>query len=113
MEVIRQQDGPDTCFYLDPPYLHEARQSTDVYAHEMTCNQHVELLNADGRRRIGIDSQSAHFKIILVGIYKRPLFLAKHSDVYARIFYADVCEVEIAGQIPDDFFNAGFICCIR
>jgi DNA adenine methylase len=44
LEVIRQQDGPGTLFYLDPPYLHETRVCTDGYAHEMTEAQHRELL---------------------------------------------------------------------
>jgi DNA adenine methylase len=43
-EVIRQQDGADTLFYLDPPYYHDTRTAPDVYAHEMTHKQHVELL---------------------------------------------------------------------
>lgn len=43
--VIRQQDGPETLFYLDPPYLHETRATTGEYAHEMTAEQHSELLN--------------------------------------------------------------------
>lgn len=46
LEIIRQQDGPATLFYLDPPYLHETRVSTDAYAHEMTENQHFDLLDA-------------------------------------------------------------------
>lgn len=45
LDVIRQQDGADTLFYLDPPYLHETRASTDEYAHEMTRKQHEELLS--------------------------------------------------------------------
>lgn len=44
--VIRQQDGADTLFYLDPPYLTETRASGDVYAHEMTADQHANLLSA-------------------------------------------------------------------
>ncbi len=44
LEVIKSQDGPETLFYLDPPYLHETRVSTDEYAHEMTRDQHEELL---------------------------------------------------------------------
>jgi DNA adenine methylase len=44
LKVIAQQDGPETLFYLDPPYAHETRASTDVYAHEMTGDQHAELL---------------------------------------------------------------------
>lgn len=43
LDVIRQQDGPATLFYLDPPYLHETRQSRDAYAHEMTEEQHTDL----------------------------------------------------------------------
>ena len=42
--VIRQQDGPDTLVYADPPYVHATRVTTDDYAHEMTTEQHVELL---------------------------------------------------------------------
>lgn len=44
LDVIRQQDGPDTLFYLDPPYLHETRATTGEYAHEMTREQHIDLL---------------------------------------------------------------------
>lgn len=51
--VIRQQDGPRTLFYLDPPYLHETRTVTDAYENEMTYKDHVELLrvleNVEGR----------------------------------------------------------------
>jgi DNA adenine methylase len=46
VEVIRQQDGPNTMFYLDPPYLHETRVTTSDYAHEMTREQHEELMDA-------------------------------------------------------------------
>jgi DNA adenine methylase len=44
LDVIQEQDGEQTCFYLDPPYLHSTRESTDVYAHEMTEAQHMTLL---------------------------------------------------------------------
>jgi DNA adenine methylase len=43
--VIQGQDGPDTLFYCDPPYLHETRATTADYAHEMTANDHRELLD--------------------------------------------------------------------
>ncbi len=45
VEVIRQQDGPQTLIYADPPYLKETRTAPDVYAHEMTTEQHAELLD--------------------------------------------------------------------
>jgi DNA adenine methylase len=44
VELIRREDTPDTLFYCDPPYLHETRATTDAYAHEMTTEQHAELL---------------------------------------------------------------------
>jgi len=44
-DVIRQQDGPNTLFYLDPPYLHETRVTTDDYQHEMSEADHIELLD--------------------------------------------------------------------
>ena len=44
VNVIRQQDGPNTLFYCDPPYLHETRTSTNEYAHEMTETDHRQLL---------------------------------------------------------------------
>ena len=46
LKVIKQQDGPNTLFYLDPPYLHETRTAKDDYEHEMTRAQHEELLYA-------------------------------------------------------------------
>lgn len=44
LDVIRQQDGEATLFYLDPPYLHETRATTGEYAHEMTAADHEKLL---------------------------------------------------------------------
>lgn len=43
-EVIRTQDGPNTLFYCDPPYVHESRSTTGEYDYEMTLDQHAELL---------------------------------------------------------------------
>ena len=44
-DVIRKQDGENTLFYCDPPYLHETRSTTGEYAYEMTEEQHRELLD--------------------------------------------------------------------
>lgn len=46
LDVIRGQDGPRTLFYLDPPYLHSTRATTGEYAHEMTAQDHANLLAA-------------------------------------------------------------------
>jgi DNA adenine methylase len=44
-EVIKQLDGPATLFYLDPPYPHASRSkgATDVYAYEMSDEDHRKL----------------------------------------------------------------------
>lgn len=44
LDVIRKLDGPGTLFYLDPPYLDITRTAPDVYAHEMSGQDHVNLL---------------------------------------------------------------------
>ena len=44
VELIRREDGPNTLFYLDPPYMHETRTVTNAYAHEMRHEQHDALL---------------------------------------------------------------------
>lgn len=46
LKVIQQEDGPNTLFYLDPPYLHETRVTTKDYAHEMSLFDHQSLLSA-------------------------------------------------------------------
>lgn len=43
--VMAQHDGPDTLHYVDPPYVFETRADMgDDYAHEMTDEDHAELL---------------------------------------------------------------------
>ena len=44
LDVIKSQDGQHTLFYLDPPYLHESRVTTDSYEYEMTPEHHRQLL---------------------------------------------------------------------
>jgi DNA adenine methylase len=68
--VIRQQDGPNTLYYLDPPYLSETRTADDVYSHEMSPIQHAELLDTI-RRCKG--------KVMLSG-YPSPLYDTRLSD---------------------------------
>lgn len=46
INVIGREDSEGTLFYLDPPYLHETRVSTDDYAFEMTVDEHRHLLDA-------------------------------------------------------------------
>lgn len=41
--LLKMFDEPDTLVYADPPYLHETRESTDVYTHEMLIDDHIAL----------------------------------------------------------------------
>lgn len=46
LQVMRQYDGPEALFYVDPPYVPETRSAEyqDVYRHEMTAEQHIDML---------------------------------------------------------------------
>jgi DNA adenine methylase len=42
-KLIPGYDGPDTLFYLDPPYVPQTRRSGG-YAHELSLDDHHELV---------------------------------------------------------------------
>lgn len=48
VDLITKYDGPDVFFYCDPPYVPETRYGAQAstYGHEMTEEQHIELLDA-------------------------------------------------------------------
>jgi len=49
VHVIRQQDGSNTLFYLDPPYPHMTRSTIDSYGDfEMSTQDHAKLLDTIG-----------------------------------------------------------------
>lgn len=54
-EFIRRYDAPDALFYCDPSYLHYDEDGTPIrvttkdYEHEMTLEQHIELLECLSR----------------------------------------------------------------
>ena len=56
LEVIERYDTPETLFYLDPPYVHDARGDKHAYYGEMSDFDHTELArklhNIQGRAAI-------------------------------------------------------------
>lgn len=44
-KIIPRYNYPDTLFYLDPPYIHDTRNDTRVYQHEMSNEQHEQLVS--------------------------------------------------------------------
>lgn len=46
VELIRRFNYPNVLIYADPPYLLSTRQRRKQYRHEMTDDEHVELLEA-------------------------------------------------------------------
>ena len=48
-DVIRREDGPNTFFYCDPPYIATTRVVPNSYSYEMTDEQHNQLLLSLGQ----------------------------------------------------------------
>ncbi|MDP5208876.1 DNA adenine methylase [Microbulbifer sp. 2205BS26-8] len=47
IEILEQHDSKDSLHFVDPPYLHDTRKMGSVcYRHEMTRDDHRELLSA-------------------------------------------------------------------
>lgn len=67
IELISENDGPGTLFYIDPPYLPETRTARKVYDHEMSVGDHEELLGGLVR---------CEGKVFLSG-YQNPLYDTK------------------------------------
>jgi len=44
-EILSKYDGEDTLFYLDPPYAPDTRTRHGVYAHELSPEDHKELVD--------------------------------------------------------------------
>ncbi len=80
VKVIGMYDTPDTLHYLDPPYTHDTRESTQIYSHEMSAEDHEELADC---------AHSAQGMVVLSG-YDSPLY---------RKLFADWQRVEFKGRV--------------
>ncbi len=80
-EIIKEHDGPDTFFFLDPPYVTGTRRAKDVYQHEMTDEDHEELIEL----LLGIKG-----KAMLSG-YANPIYGPLECACWKRIDFAVTC----------------------
>ena len=91
-KVLPAFDGPDTFFYLDPPYVHDTR-SGGGYAFEMTNEDHAELVE---------QVQKLEGRVLISGynheIYK-PL---DNSPVWERQDFETVAFVAGKSRIGDE-----------
>jgi DNA adenine methylase len=51
LEIILRYDSPETLFYCDPPYPHQARGDARAYGYEMTDREHEKLAETLGAVR--------------------------------------------------------------
>lgn len=70
LNTIKRFDGPNTLFYVDPPYLPETRSTSNEYRHEMTEAQHIELA----------DVLNAVQGMVILSGYKSELYSRMYGD---------------------------------
>jgi len=69
VEVIRRYDSPETLFYCDPPYAHDARRDINAYKFEMKNEAHREL--AEVLKNIkGMAAVSGYESSLMKELYK-------------------------------------------
>ena len=74
-KVLAAYDGPDTLFYCDPPFVHATRSSTR-YTHELSDQDHVELverlLALDGKAAVSTYPNDIYRRLVAAG-WKRQI----------------------------------------
>lgn len=75
LEVIERYDSPETLFYCDPPYVHEARGDSHAYAFEMSDADH---------RHLAVVLHGVQGKVAVSG-YQSPLMASLFGDWYVSV----------------------------
>lgn len=77
IDQIRDTDSAVTLHYCDPPYLHETRRTRDAYEHEMSRDQHIELIDTLNRCK----------GAVLLSGYQSALYETRLSDGWECRFF--------------------------
>lgn len=95
-DVIDSNDGPDTCYYFDPPYHPGTRRKKDrCYRHEMTAADHERLLFC---------AKQVQGMVILSG-YAHPTYERALKD-WECMYVAQVASSAVrpnVGEAPDEW----------
>ena len=71
--IIRKYDGPETLYYLDPPYPMDTRSGGKGYCYEMTIESHAELLD------------------LIVGLQAKVAISSYHNSLYEQKLKSWTC----------------------
>jgi DNA adenine methylase len=72
-EIILRYDSPETLFYCDPPYPHEARGDVKAYGYEMSDTEHEQLAKVlhNGRGAVALSGYRCTLMDRLYGDWHR------------------------------------------
>jgi len=108
LKVIKQQDGSDTLFYCDPPYLKETRIAGNVYRHEMSEFAHACLLavlaTPEAKPNFGGPWTPAQWKT-LTTLYYQPLKGSFLLSGYQSKLYDDMASAQGWRRVDFDLPN--------
>lgn len=96
-DVIRTYDGPESFFYLDPPYVPGTRRSGQ-YAYELTEEDHERLVDLLLKVR---------GKVMLSG-YENPIYRKLERYGWRRVSWDRVCHTP-GGTRPGGLLGAGSV----
>lgn len=88
IEVIRYWDAPEAVFYVDPPYHHDTRKDTAVYAVEPDHDHHVRLVEA---------LLALQGRAVLSG-YAHPVYTPLEDAGWRRIDFETACHAAVRGR---------------
>jgi DNA adenine methylase len=83
LKICKRWDSPQTCFYLDPPYLPETRVTRYDYTHEMKLDQHEALLQWCLKAK-GMILISGYFSQLYARILETNGWRRRDMETYSR-----------------------------